>query len=287
MKAEYVARAAKNLIPWRLRYWLKVTEAKHPGLIPDIFKQKSDPEYYNNCFFTSLKELNLTDLTGRTICEMGPGQFLTHSFLAYQLGAEGSYLLEIADFAHQDGKVKINKHIILPEERGRIKKLPRPEQSDTWRKYLTAVNAVYYTNGINGYKAIPDNRVDYIFSYSVVEHIRKRQFVDTMKETYRFLRNGGVAYHTVDLMDHMGGHKNHLRFSEEEWEDDVHYRMDNYTNRLTYSELCGIWRETGFDVDVIRRVTKAVPDRRILSPEFRDMSEEDLATGSFVAVLRK
>jgi len=111
--------------------------------------------------------------------------------------------------------------------------------------------------------------------------------VDTMKKTCCLLQNGEIAYHAVDLMDHMGGHKNHLRFSEEKWKDDVHYRMDNYTNRMTYSEICGIWRKIGFDVDVIRKVTKVVPDRRILSPEFRDMSEEDLATGSFVAVLRE
>ena len=61
MKTEYIIRKAKDFIPWRLRYWLKIMEAKHPGFIPGIWKQKSDLEYYNQVFYDALNVLGLKE----------------------------------------------------------------------------------------------------------------------------------------------------------------------------------------------------------------------------------
>ncbi len=290
MKTEYIIRKAKDFIPWRLRYWLKIMEAKHPGFIPGIWKQKSDLEYYNQVFYDALNVLGLKDLKNKTICEMGPGQFLSHAFLSFQLGAERSYLLEIADFANCKKEVKMNADLFLPENMTRIRKLPRPSEHISWKEYLKAVQSRYYTNGLSGYKGIPDNSVNLVCSFSVIEHIRKNVFEQTMQETYRFLQGGGIAYHTVDLKDHFGGGKNHLRFEEHEWEDDIHYRMDNYTNRLSFSEICSIWKRTGFSIEIIDKAfmdEKNRINRKNLASSLKHMSDEDLMISEFTAVLRK
>lgn len=72
---------------------------------------------------------------------------------------------------------------------------------------------------------------------AVLEHIRKNIFMDSIDYMSRFMRAGGMCYHTVDFTDHMGGGKNQLRFPELVWEDEDHYRMDNYTNRIQFPEI--------------------------------------------------
>lgn len=264
-------------------------EAKHPGFIPDFLKQKSDPERYNGCLYNSLEELHVQSLKDRTICEMGPGQFLTHPFLVYQLGAKSSYLLEIADFAHQDRKAEANGHIVLRKDWEMVRRLPRPKETDTWKDYLKTINAEYFTCGLDGYKKVPDNSVDYVFSYAVIEHIRKNIFVETISEMYRMMKTRGVSYHTVDLRDHFGGSKNQLRFAESEWEDEVHYRMDNYTNRLSCSEICSICESCGFRITSLEREYYEKPPvkRKNLDRAFQSITDEDLMTKGFVMVLEK
>lgn len=112
--------------------------------------------------------------------------------------------------------------------------------------YLRKINGLYSINGLEGYREVADDSVDYLFSFAVLVHVRKRTFEDTMKETYRFMKSGGMAYHTVDYKDHLGGKKNQLRFRESVWEDETHYRMDNYTNRLACSEMCQILEDIAF-----------------------------------------
>ena len=42
---------------------------------------------------------------GKSVCEMGPGQYLLHPFLEYQLGADREVLLEIDDFADEYAQI--------------------------------------------------------------------------------------------------------------------------------------------------------------------------------------
>lgn len=290
VETEYIVRKVKDLIPWKARYWLKFQEAKYPGMIPAVIKQKSDPKVYNLDFYKAMSGLGITDFAGKVFCEMGCGQFLSHVFLAYQLGASSSYLLEIDDFAGQDKIMRLDRTFKLQDGLKKIKKLPRPDNGSTWRDYLGKLNATYYTNGMDGYKAIADESVDYVMSFTVFEHIRKNVFKETLEELYRFLKWGGSSYHVVDLKDHLGGSKNNLRFPESVWEDETHYRMDNYTNRLSCTEICQICSEIGFKVNVMDKMMmekKFIIDRKKIDPMFQKMTDEDLKMGAFVMVLKK
>lgn len=168
--------------------------------------------------------------------------------------------------------------------------MPKCSDGETWRSYLTKINAEYSINGLDGYKRVPDDSVDYCFSFVVLEHIRKNIFMDTIKEMHRFMRSGGVGYHSVDFTDHMGGGKNQLRFTESVWEDEDHYKMDNYTNRIQCSEMCRMLKEVGFkDVKVKRtRVFKALPiKRKDITPDLGEISDEDLRTAMAVLFFHK
>lgn len=154
---------------------------------------------------------------------------------------------------------------------------------------MEKIHAVYRTDGLDGYYSVPDNSVDFLFSFSVLEHIRKNIFLNTMKETFRFMREGGISYHAVDFTDHLGGGKNHLRFSEEVWEDKDHYRMDNYTNRLSCSEICQMLEDLGFQIVKVmpRQFWKDPVKRNCLDRQFRNISEKDLRTAGAVIIARK
>lgn len=289
MKLENLKRKLKNSISWETRLKIKLLEAKYPKLMPQFLKQRSDPKLYNDAFYNALRKMNIENFEGKTICELGPGQFLAHALLFYQMGGDSSYLLEIDDFANQKSEVKIDKNMILDKNFNRIRKLPMPKDHITWQQYLKQINAEYYTDGIQGYLRVPTNSIDYIFSFSVVEHIRKNIFKKSMEEIYRMMKPGGMAYHTVDLKDHFGGGKNHLRYPDNVWHNEIHYKLDNYTNRLTCTEICNLAEEIGFEIVFIeKRKYKELPlKRNELSTELRGMSNEDLLISDFILVLRK
>lgn len=100
---------------------------------------------------------------------------------------------------------------------------------------------------------------------------------------------GGVAWFYVDLRDMIGGKKNHLRFAADVWEDHTHYNMDNYTNRLSYSEMRDIFLSEGFEIKTakVARFSKMPISRCYLSEEFRDMTDKDLMISQFIIQLVK
>lgn len=289
MKLESIKKKLKNHIPWKIRLKIKLLEIKYPRIVPHFLKQKSDPEHYNEVFYNALRKMDIENFEGKTICELGPGQFLSHALLTYQMGGVSSYLLEIDDFANQKSEIKVEKNMILDDSFRKIRKLPRPKDHITWQQYLQEIDAKYYTDGIDGYLRVPSDTIDYMFSFSVIEHIRKNVFKKYMEEAYRMLKQGGLAYHTVDLKDHLGGGKNQLRYPDSVWEDEIHYRLDNYTNRLSCTEICSLLEEIGYEiVGIEKKRYKEFPIKRNeLSKEFRDIPDDDLLVSDFTIILKK
>ncbi|RRK34675.1 class I SAM-dependent methyltransferase [Schaedlerella arabinosiphila] len=286
---EAFKRSIKSRIPWRLRYFMKLQEAKGNLKLTEGIKQFREMEEYNSELYEALENLKITEFKEKTICELGPGQHLSHAFLEYQMGAEKEILLEIADFAQVDSPAVLTD-LKLEREYMAQRLLPQISTDETWKSYLKKINAVYSIDGMKGYKKVPDNSVDYCFSFAVLEHIRKNIFSETIQEIYRFMREGGTSYHTVDFTDHMGGRKNQLRFPESVWEDDIHYRMDNYTNRISCSAMCKMIRDVGFnDVKVKHtRVFKKLPIKREdISSDIGYISDDDLKIAMAIIVMKK
>ena len=103
------------------------------------------------------------------------------------------------------------------------------------------------------------------------------------------LRPGGIAFHAVDLADHLGGALNHLRFSERVWECSLMANSGFYTNRLQHGDIVALARSAGLEVAVLHRGrwTELPTSRAALAAPFRDVPEQELKIAQFNLLLRK
>ena len=196
--------------------------------------------------------------------------------------------MEICDFADINRNVS-ERELSIDNKYQKYKTLPGFDSTTKYKDYLKLINTDYFYDGLQGYKRVKTESVDILFSHTVLQHIRKKEFKQTMEETYRMLKANGLAFHKVDLRDCIGGKKNNLRFSVEEWESDKFYKMDNYTNRLSCSEICNVLSDIGFVIKKVERQYFDAPpiERTEMDESFREMSGEDIMTKGFYIWLTK
>ena len=144
---------------------------------------------------------------------------------------------------------------------------------------LLAVNGGYHTKGLLSLKSLKDSSYDLIYSQAVLEHVRRHEFEETMKECYRLLTPNGIMSHVVDFKDHLGGGLNNLRFPTSLWERDW-FALNSgfYTNRIRFSQMVKIGEKVGFTVStksVTRWKSKVIADRHV-AEEFSDLTLDDL-----------
>ncbi|MEC4806501.1 MAG: methyltransferase domain-containing protein, partial [Jaaginema sp. PMC 1080.18] len=149
--------------------------------------------------------------------------------------------------------------------------------------FLEIYESFYLTKGLMSLKKLPDRSIDFIFSHAVLEHIRKKDFLKTIKEIRRIIKNTGYCSHQIDLTDHLGGNLNNLRFSEPLWESDFMVKSGFYTNRICYSEILELFKKCDFKIEDVQKVVwdKLPISRSKLSPEFRNRLEEDILISGF------
>lgn len=153
---------------------------------------------------------------------------------------------------------------------------------------LEQYNSQYLIDGIHSLKKIPNSSVDFIWSQAVLEHIRKDQFFEFLKEVRRILSPGGVCSHRIDLKDHIGGGINHLRFSERVWESSFMANSGFYTNRYRFGDMINLFSKAGFRVEVVGIDSwECLPiKKRKLYRDYRDISDSDLCISGFDVILR-
>ena len=66
--------------------------------------------------------------------------------------------------------------------------MPDSSAISSLTELLQIYNAHYEVEGLASLRMIPDQSVDFIWSQAVCEHIRKNEFLDTMRELRRVLR---------------------------------------------------------------------------------------------------
>jgi hypothetical protein len=79
-----------------------------------------------------------------------------------------------------------------------------------------------------------------------------------------------------------------MRIASRWWESEFMANSGFYTNRLRFPEMCRIFREAGFSVEVVSKDSwNALPiPVGALAAEFRHFSEEDLLISGFHVLLR-
>jgi SAM-dependent methyltransferase len=145
----------------------------------------------------------------------------------------------------------------------------------------------YLTDGLASLREIPSASVDFVWSHAVLPYVRRNEFLPILKELRWVQRPDGVASHRIPIRDIIGGNLNDLRFTKRIWESSFMANSRFYTNRLRYLELLRLFREVGFEPEVVRKIRwKTLPTpRRRMAKEFATLSEEDLRVCEFDVLL--
>jgi SAM-dependent methyltransferase len=217
--------------------------------------------------------------------ELGPGDSLDSAIIARAFGAAQTYLVDVGRFASPDLACyrEMESHL-------RHSGLQPPDLSGcrTVDDFLSATSARYLTEGMASLRTIPTASVDFIWSHAVLQHVRRDEFLSTLKELRRIQSPDGVGSHRLSIRDILGGNLNDLRFSDRVWESPVMAQSGFYTNRIRYGRLLELFREAGFTPE-IRKITrwKTLPTpRKKMDPQFASLPEEDLSVSGFDVVLR-
>jgi hypothetical protein len=225
------------------------------------------------------------DLRGKSLLEVGPGDSLLSALGAFARGAKRIFLIDTGDYASADFSI-YQQYCAYLAEKGYDMRTPSAAKS--LPDLLERVSATYLCEGTSSLRAIGSGEIDHVFSQAVLEHIRKREFLELAGEIRRILGPTGVSSHVVDLRDHLESSLNNLRFSERFWEQDWFANSGFYTNRLRCSEILSIFRGTGLDVKLVSKdMWPALPlPISKMDASFRSIDLEELRVRTFTFVAR-
>lgn len=273
-----VAKLVLSRLPSGYSMWRKLNLFAHgamhkPDYAYDVFRQHFERSRF------SRKE------GGFVALEFGPGDSLLSAIVTTAHGASRCYLVDAGAFATNDMTSYRGMASFL---RFRNLQAPDLDKVKDVSGVLKLCNASYGIRGLSSLRDIPSESVDFVYSHAVLEHIRRHEFLDTMRELRRLLRPGGACSHRIDLKDHLGGALNNMRISSYWWEKEWMASSGFYTNRLRYSEMIELFRQAGFAVEMVAtsRWDDAPTPRTSIAKEFRGLSDEDLLVKGFDVLLR-
>jgi SAM-dependent methyltransferase len=268
-----LARLPLSFPTWKRLGWLELGYMEQPEHAYRVFKAHFD--------LAGLR--NPSD--GFVGLELGPGDAVSSALVARSFGSSAYHLVDVDAFAQTDvacyrALARYLEQLGLP--------VPKMEGATSLDDVLALCGATYRTSGLASLRTLPDRSIDFIWSNTVLQHVRRSEFLETMGELRRVLRPGGVCSHVLDLADTVGGALNNLRFPERLWESRLVAESGFYTNRLRYSELLAHFAAVGFRADVVNitRWTTPPTPRSKLARQFRRFSDDDLCVSGFHVVLR-
>jgi SAM-dependent methyltransferase len=275
-------------VPWQLKIAAKVILSRVP-LSPKLLSRAGvfqvggmrRPEYAVNVFrrhFTNAvfarKDLPFV------VLELGPGFSVFSAVIARAFGASASYAVDASPLSATDVHYYRELATYLSENGFHP---PSLESCNTLDEVLKECSGTYLTQGVDSLKTIPTASVDFIFSHTVLQHVRRKDFAALLAELRRIQRPDGVGSHTLSLADILGGNLNDLRFSQKTWESSLMANSGFYTNRIRYNEYLNYFRDAGFVPQVYRIAQfESLPTpRHKMSPEFAALPDSDLQISGF------
>jgi hypothetical protein len=275
--AKIAAKVVLSRIPASYELWRRLRIFAHGSMQHADYAYRVFEHHFGRSQFARKRG-------GYSALEIGPGDSLTSALIAAAQGASEVHLVDTGPYAETDPAV-YQKAARWLQERG----LAVPDLSDLTDidSLLAKCNATYGTEGLSSLRAIPSASIDFCWSQAVLEHVRKHEIVDTMRELRRVMRADGVSSHVIDLKDHLGGALNNLRFPSRWWEADWMAKSGFYTNRLRMSEMLEIFRHAGFavTVDAVRRWDSVPTPAHSMAPEFRSVPTSELLIQEFDVML--
>lgn len=223
---------------------------------------------------------------GLVVLELGPGDSIASAIIAASYGAAKVYLVDVGRYATKD--ISYYKTLVAAIK---VKGLdiPNLENVTTIDDILEVCNAEYLTDGLNSLKSLKSGSVDLVWSHSVLEHVRKHQFDESLFELTRVLKEGGLSSHNIDFQDHLSRGLNNLRFSEKVWESSFFVNSGFYTNRIPAAEMHCLFRDVGYQVlkEGFGKWPTLPISRVSLSDEFQNYTDDELLNRTSHVLLRK
>jgi SAM-dependent methyltransferase len=281
-----------NHIPWQLKIAAKLVLSRvpyrHRLKVVGMFNLggMDEPEYALRVFRRHFDAADFARKSGNFVAlEIGPGNSLFSALIAPAFRASRTYLVDVGPFATTNVTSYLKMELYL-----RQLGLHPPNLQDcfTIHDVKEACGAMYLTDGLASLKTIPSQSVDFIWSHAVLQHVRRAEFAETLRELRRIQRPDGVSSHSISISDILGGKLNDLRFSDRIWESSFMANSGFYTNRIRYSELLQFFKEAGFEPHVWQMMRwKELPTpRRKMAHEFAELPEEELQVHGFDVLLR-
>jgi len=286
--------ALRQRIPWWGKILTKIVLSRLPvpyGLWRrlSLFRhgQMEHPAYALTVFRSHFEKVGLARRSGAFVAlELGPGDSVASAVIARAYGAEKTYLVDVGSFALLEVEPYRDLVRVLEREGLPVEGV-KTEASAS--ELLASCNGVYLTGGVESLRTIQCSSVDFSWSHAVLEHVRRAEFLETMRELHRVLHPDGVASHRIDLRDHLAESLNNLRFSQRTWESALFATAGFYTNRLRCGEIVELCRTAGFEPEVrgVERWPEPPLTRGKLASEFRHLPDEELCIWAFDLILRK
>jgi hypothetical protein len=282
----------RKLIPWWARIGAKVILSRLPtgygvwrrlNLFTHGAMHRAD--YALNVFQQHFAHAGIPVGNAFVALELGPGDSLSSAIIAAAHGATHTYLVDAGPFATPDLAIYRDVARILRQQDLSPPALDGVHDIDA---LLRICRASYGTRGLQSLRNISSASVDFIWSHAVLEHVRRAEFVEFVRETRRIVHPNGICSHQIDLQDHLGGALNNLRIPSRWWETEWMASSGFYTNRLRISEIIKMFESAGFAVaDLATICWDAMPTPRVaLAREFQRMEIAELLVKTFKIVLR-
>ena len=278
---------------WILKIFLKIILSRLP--IEQKFYRKigifrnggmNKVEYSKKIFFGHLGDLkSFKDINEPVILEIGPGDGIATAIYSRVYNSSKVYLIDIEEFADND--ISKYKDMIFSLKNDKNFKNINLSSLNTLPDLLKEFNTSYLTNGIESFKKIENLSVDYIFSHSVMEHIRLSSLDKMIEEMNRVLKVGGLISHNINYKDHLSDSLNNLRFSKRIWESNTFANSGFYTNRVPAVEMHQKFVKSGFEIiyQNFGSWSKLPLKRKYIHQEFNKYTDKELSncTSNFIA----
>jgi SAM-dependent methyltransferase len=273
-----IAKLILSRLPVSYAFWRSLNLFRHGAM--------DDPERCLTSFQTLCAQAGIgPDLHDRRVLELGPGDSLATSVLAFAHGCKQTTLVDVGVFATQNMHFYRRLAELLTGRRPELRAVSNCRNTD---ELMTVVGGRYLTGGLQSLRQIESASAELIFSVAVLEHVRRHEFLPVLQELKRILSPGGTMIHYVDLKDHISGGLNNLRFGSQFWESDIVANSGFYTNRIAYSEMSDLFSQVGFDFRIasLTRFSKPQLKRSQLAKEFRNRHAVDLEIAGFVVLMK-
>lgn len=266
-------------LPLGYGFWRRAALFRHGNM--------DSPEYALQVFrkhFEAAQQFLPTAREELILLELGPGDSLFTALIARSFGFSASLLVDAGNFASAELAAYRAMAAHLAKQELVVPDLGTAADLDG---ILRSCRARYLHDGQASLAKLPAESVDFIWSNAVLEHVRRRDFLPTLRELRRVLRNDGVCSHRIDLKDHLGGALNNLRFADRFWEDDRTASCGFYTNRIRFSEMLALFTEAGFrtDITLTERWDSLPTPRSSMAAQWQGLPAEELLVSGFEVIL--